>query len=132
MEFSQTESRILTALFKLDESLLNPQIRVCFVAVPGTSRNSNSDNRQPTGNRSPSNCCPKSMSSTRHSGILNGSELEETHHMAKRVQEEIPSCSPGTSSAKEKRARSTSQSHFRSKDSSATNKADPSTIGNEK
>ena len=41
-EFSKTESRILGALSKLDEFLLNPQVRTCFVAVPGTSRNANS------------------------------------------------------------------------------------------
>ena len=41
-EFSKTESRILGALSKLDELLLNPQVRTCSVAVPGTSRNKNS------------------------------------------------------------------------------------------
>ena len=50
-EFSRTESRILGALSKLDEFLLNPQVRTCSVAVPGTSRNSNSENRGPTGDR---------------------------------------------------------------------------------
>ena len=42
-EFSRTESRILGALSKLDEFLLNPQVRTCSVAVPGTSRNNNSE-----------------------------------------------------------------------------------------
>ena len=41
-EFSRTESRILAALSKLDEILLNPQVRTCSVTVPGTSRNSDS------------------------------------------------------------------------------------------
>ena len=40
-EFSRTESRILGGLSKVDEFLLNPQVRTCSVAVPGTSRNSN-------------------------------------------------------------------------------------------
>ena len=44
-EFSKTESRVLGALSKLDELLLNPQVRTCSVAVPGTSRNKNSENR---------------------------------------------------------------------------------------
>ena len=44
-EFSRTECRILGALSKLDELLLNSQVRTCSVAVPGTSRNSNSENR---------------------------------------------------------------------------------------
>ena len=43
-EFSRKESRILGALCKLDEFLLNLQVRTCSVAVPGTSRNSNSEN----------------------------------------------------------------------------------------
>ena len=38
VEFSRTELRILCALSKLDEFLLNPQVRTCSVAVPGTSR----------------------------------------------------------------------------------------------
>ena len=46
-EFSRTESRILGALSKLDEFLLNPQVRACSVAVPGTSRSSNLENREP-------------------------------------------------------------------------------------
>ena len=41
-EFSRTESRILSALSKLDEFLLNRQVRTCSVAVQGISRNSKS------------------------------------------------------------------------------------------
>ena len=33
-KFSRRESRILGALTKLDEFLLNPQFRICSVAVP--------------------------------------------------------------------------------------------------
>ena len=44
-EFSRTESRILGALSKLDEFLLNPQVRTCSVAVPETSRSSNLENQ---------------------------------------------------------------------------------------
>ena len=51
-EFSKTESRILGALSKLDEFLLNPQVRICSVAVPGTSRNTNWENQETTGDRS--------------------------------------------------------------------------------
>ena len=46
-EFSRTESRILGALSKLDEFLLNPQVRICSVAVPGISRNKHSEIRKP-------------------------------------------------------------------------------------
>ena len=76
-EFSRTQSRILGALSKLDEFLLKPQVRTCSVAVPGTSRNSDSE---PTGDRSLNNPCPEAVFSSHHSGNLNGAELEETHH----------------------------------------------------
>ena len=58
-EFIRTESRILGALSKLDEFLLNPQVRTCSVAVPGTSRNNNSENRKTTGDRSSDDPCPE-------------------------------------------------------------------------
>ena len=51
-DFSLTESRILGALSKLDEFLQNPQVRTCSGTVPGTSRNNDSENRKPTGDRS--------------------------------------------------------------------------------
>ena len=51
-ESSKTESRIFGALSKLDEFLLNSQVRTCFVAVQGTSRNANSENRETHGDRS--------------------------------------------------------------------------------
>ena len=58
-EFSRTESRILGALSELDEFLLNPQVRTCFVAVLGTSRNNNSENRETTRDRSSAIPAPK-------------------------------------------------------------------------
>ena len=79
-DFSRTESRILGALSKLDEFLLNPQVRTCSVAVPGTSKNNDSENREPTGDRSLGDRCPEAVFSSHHSGNLNSSELEETHH----------------------------------------------------
>ena len=79
-EFSRTESRSLGALSKLDEFLLNPQVRTCSVALPGTSRNNESEIREPTGDRSVGDPCPEAVFSSCHSGNLNGSEQEETHH----------------------------------------------------
>ena len=79
-EFSRLESRILGAFSELDEFLLNPQVRTCSVAVPGTFRNNDSENREPTGDRSLGNPCPEAVFSTHPSGNLNGSELEEFHH----------------------------------------------------
>ena len=58
-EFSRTESRILGALSKLGKFLLKPQFRTCSVAVPGTSKNNDSGNREPTGDRSLGDPCPE-------------------------------------------------------------------------
>ena len=44
-EFSRTESRILGALSKLNEFLLNTQIRTHSGTVPGTFRNTNVESR---------------------------------------------------------------------------------------
>ena len=57
-EFSRTESRILGALSKLDEFLLNPQVRTCSIAVPGITRSSNLENQgtnedRPSGDPGP-------------------------------------------------------------------------------
>ena len=80
-EFSTTESRILGALSKLDDFLLNPQVQICFVAVPGTSRNNNSENRKPTGDRFLGDPFPEAVFSTYHSSNLNDSEQEKSHHL---------------------------------------------------
>ena len=88
-EFSRTESRILGALSNLDEFLLNPQVRTCSVAVPGTSRNNNSENRKTTGDRSSDDPCPEVRFSSHHSGHLNSPEVEDYPHMLTGVTEEI-------------------------------------------
>ena len=50
-EFSRTESRTLGALSKLDEFLLNPQIRTYSGTGPGTFRNTNVENQEPNEDR---------------------------------------------------------------------------------
>ena len=75
-EFSKTESRILGALSKLDELFLNPQVRTCSVAVPGTSRSNNSENRENTGDRSSDDPYPEVGYFFHHSGQLNSPEAE--------------------------------------------------------
>ena len=79
-DFSQTESRFLGALSKLDEFLLNPQVRTCSVAVPVTTRNNDSGNREPNGDHSPNDPCPEARISSHHSENLNTSEVEEYPH----------------------------------------------------
>ena len=127
-EFSKTDSRIFGALSKLDELLLKPQVRTCSVAVPETSRNNNSENRETTGDRSSDDPYTKVGYCSHHSGQLNSPEIENNphmvtgvtketrqyHHMMTATQEEFPYCSPTTSSGKQKKARSTSPPQFRS------------------
>ena len=79
-ECSKTESRVLGALSKLDELLLNPQVRTCSVAVPGTSRNNNSGNREITGDRSSDDPYPEVGYFSHHSGQLNSPEAENHSH----------------------------------------------------
>ena len=79
-EFSKTESRILGALSKLDEFLLNPQVRTCSVAVPGTSRNNNSENRETTGDRSSDDPYPEVGYFSQDSGQLNSPVMENHPH----------------------------------------------------
>ena len=65
-DFSGTESRILGALSKLDEILLNPQIRM----HSGTFRNTNVENQEPNEDRSQDDPYPEvgpSVCQSRHS-----------------------------------------------------------------
>ena len=80
-EFSKTESRILAALSKLDEFLLNPQVRTCSVAVQGSSGNANSENRETHGDRSSNDPYPEVGYFPRHSGQLNSPETETNSHV---------------------------------------------------
>ena len=73
-EFSRTESRILGALSKLDEFLLNPQFRTCSVAVPGTSRSSNLENQGTNEDRPSDDPGPE----VEYSFPLSGAETD--HH----------------------------------------------------
>ena len=79
-EFSRTESRVLGALSKLDEFLLNPQVRTCSVAVTGKTRNNESGNRETNEDRSPNVPFPGERISSDHSGNLNSSDVEEYPH----------------------------------------------------
>ena len=79
-EFSKTESRILGALSKLDEYLLNPQVRTCSVPVPGTSRNTDLENREITGDRSSGDPYPEVGYFFHRSGQLNSPETETNPH----------------------------------------------------
>ena len=77
-EFSKTESRILGASAKLDEFLLNPQVRTCSVAAHATSGNANSGNRETHGDRSSNDPYPEVGYFPHHSGQLNSLEAKPT------------------------------------------------------
>ena len=80
-EFNKTESRILGALSKLDEFLLNPQVRTCSIAVQGTSGNAKSENRETHGDRSSNDLYPEVGYFSHHSGQLNSPEAETNSHL---------------------------------------------------
>ena len=75
-EFNKTESRILGALSKLDEFLLNPQVRTCSVAACGTSGNVNSGNREIHGDHSANDPYPEGGYFPHHSGQPNSPEVD--------------------------------------------------------
>ena len=74
-EFNKTESRILGALSKLDEFLLNPQVRTCSV-IQGASRNANPESREIHGDRSLNDPYPEGGYFPHHSGQLNSPEAD--------------------------------------------------------
>ena len=168
-EFNRIESRILGALSKLDEFLLNQQIRTHSETVPGTFRNINVENQGTNEDDSQSDPHPEvgpSVCQSRHSidsdtgethdtmtGVIEQTtkgphmvtgatgvtgeirqcphmvtgateEIRNGHDMVTAVQKEIPYCSSGISSGKQKKARSTSQPQFRSENIPATFQAD--------
>ena len=79
-EFSKTESRILGALSKLGELLLNTQTRTCTLAVPRATGNNNSENRETTGDRSSTDPYPEVGYFSHHSRQLNSPETENHPH----------------------------------------------------
>ena len=131
-EFSRTESRILGALSKLDEFLLNAQVRTSSVAVPGRSRSSNLENQGTNEDRPSDDPGPEVEFSSPYSGaethphMVTGvtRELRQHPHLTMETQGESPYCSTSTSSGKQKKARSTSQPQFRSENTPATLEAD--------
>ena len=145
-EFSRTESRILGALSKLDEFLLNPQVWTCSVTVPGTSRSSNIENQGTNEDRPSDDPGAEVEFSSPHFGadrdphMVTGAtgetrhdphmvtgvtrEIRQQHHMTMETQEEIPYCSTSTSSGKQRKAPSTSQPQFHNHHTPATLEAD--------
>ena len=137
-EFSRTENRILGALARLDDLLMNPLFQGCSGTTPETSRNVFSINQGTNEDDSQSDPQPEAGLLTsgredRHdmaTGVQTERERErerestQAHDMVTEVHEEIMYCSPSTSSGKQKKNRSTSQPQFRSENTPATIEAD--------
>ena len=80
-ELSRAEFRILGALCKLDEFLLNPQIRTFYSgATPGTFRNTDVENQEPSGDRSKNDPHPEVEFSACRASNLTDWDPEETYH----------------------------------------------------
>ena len=84
--FSRTESRISAALSKLDEFLLNPQIRTHSGTVPGTFRSTNVENQGT--NQDDSQSDPHPEAGIFRSQTTQNSAPEVGHDMVTRVQKE--------------------------------------------
>ena len=78
-EFTRTESRILGTLSKLDEFLLNQQIRTRSGTVPGTFRNTNVKNKGTNEDESQSDPHPEVGSSVCQSRHSLDSDTGEAH-----------------------------------------------------
>ena len=87
-EFSRAESRISVALSKLDEFLLNPQIRTHSGTVPGTFRNTNLENQEPNEDRTQDDPHPEvglSVYQCRHSNDSDPDEAPRNCKITKKT-----------------------------------------------
>ena len=134
-EFSRTENRILGALARLDDFLLNPLLPGHSGTTPelsrhelNTSQGTNEDDSQNelrpeaglfhgqlTQNSGPEDC---------HDMVTGATEQIGNCHNMTGVHEEVTYCPPSTSSGKQKKNRSTTQPQFRSENTPATIEAD--------
>ena len=129
-EFSRTKNRILGALARLDDFIMNPLLQGQSGTTPEASRNVFSINQGTNEYDSQSNPHPEaglltSVRKDRHdtaTGVQRESAVGQD--MVTGVHEEVMYCSPSTSSGKQKKNRSTSQPQFRSENTPATIEAD--------
>ena len=86
-EFRRTESRIFGALSKLDGFLLNPQVWTISGTVPGTFRNTDVENQEPSGDRSQNDPHSEMEFCTRQTSNSADSDQEEIAHTHTKMQE---------------------------------------------
>ena len=121
-EFSRAESRILGALFRLDDFLLNTLIQGHSGIAPETSRNTLSTNQGTNEDDSLSDPHSKAGVSQRQTTL--NSSPGDAYHIVTGVQEETPFCSPGTSSGNQKKAHSKFLPQYRSENTPTTSETD--------
>ena len=143
-EFSGTENRILGALARLDDFLMNPLLQGYSGITPETSRNVFSFKQGTNEDDSQSDPHPEAgpltygredsrdmVTGVQRESLCDRNMLtgvaEQTHSqrdMLTEAHEEVMYCSPSTSSGKQKKNHSTSQPQFRSENTPATIEAD--------
>ena len=134
-EFSRTENRILGALARLDDFLMNPLLPGHSGTTPEPSRHA--INTSQGTNEDDSQNDPRPEAGLFHGQMTQNSEPEKRHdmvtgatkqigncHKMNGVHEEVTYCPPSTCSGKQKKNRSTSQPQLRSEGTPATIEAD--------
>ena len=134
-EFSRTENRILGALARLDDFLINPLLQGHSGTTPEPSRNALSTSQGTNEDDSQNDPHPEAR--LFHGQMAKNSDPEDGHDMVTGaterignchdktgVHEEVIYCPPSTSSGKQKKNHSTSQPQFRSENTPATIEAD--------
>ena len=148
-EFSRTENRILGALARLDDFLMNPLLPGYSGATPEPARSALRNNQGTNEDDSQNDPHPEAGlfhgQSTRNAGpeeerdmvtgvteqirnrhdmVTGATEQIGNYHDTTEVHKEVTYCSPSTSSGKQKKNRSTSQPQIRSENTPATIEAD--------
>ena len=93
-EFHRTESRIFGALSKLDNFLLNPQVRTFSGTFPGTFRNADVENQEPSGDHSQKDPHPEVEFSACRTRSRTDSEPDETSRSSWGSDNEVHDSNP--------------------------------------
>ena len=134
-EFSRTKNRILGALARLDDFLMNPLLPGHSGTTPepsrhalNTSQGTNEDDSQndprPEAGLFHGQMTQNSGPEERHDMVTGATEQFGNCHNMTGVHEEVTHCPASTSSGKQEKNRSTSQPQFRSENTPATIEAD--------
>ena len=135
-EFSRTENRVLGALARLDNFLMNPLLPGGSGATPESTRNASGINQGTNEDDSQNDPHPEASlfhgqreqntGTERDYDMVTGvnEQTRNEYDMVTEVHEDVTYCSPSTSSGKQKKNRSTSQPQLRSENTSATIETD--------